>query len=71
MTERLKGVYVAFDRDIRDDDAEFILNAIRMIKGVKSVEANVVDADDWMNRQNIKSEYRTKILNVLKELDKN
>lgn len=30
MTERLKGVYVAFNEDYREDDAEQILAAIRM-----------------------------------------
>ncbi|MCP9947236.1 hypothetical protein [Actinomadura madurae] len=38
MTERHSGYLVALDHDIREDDAEAILNAIRMIKGVQSVQ---------------------------------
>jgi hypothetical protein len=34
MTDRLKGCVVTFDQDLRTDDAEAILNAIRMVKGV-------------------------------------
>jgi hypothetical protein len=33
MSDRLKGCIVSFDHDIREDDAEFYLNAIRAIKG--------------------------------------
>jgi hypothetical protein len=34
MTDRYNSLTVVLDRDIREDDAEHILNAIRMIKGV-------------------------------------
>lgn len=68
MTDRLKGVYVSFDSDIRDDDAQGIIDAIKMIKGVLHVETSVVDGDDWMNRSRISYEYKIKILEALKEL---
>lgn len=34
MTDRVKGLTVIFEQDIRDDDCEYITNAIRMIRGV-------------------------------------
>ena len=38
MTDRHKGYIVIIDRDIREDDAESILQAIQMIKHVIKVE---------------------------------
>ena len=37
MTMRFKGVTVTFDQDLRTDDAEAALNAIRCIRGVADV----------------------------------
>ena len=56
MTDRWKGVTVAFDRDICEDDAEAIVQAIRLIKGVASVASLVANVDDWTARQQIRVE---------------
>ena len=48
MTDRLKGVLVTFDRDIREDDAEPLLNAIKMIRGVLEVKPYIAGAEDHM-----------------------
>jgi DNA-binding phage protein len=37
MTDRHMGYVVVLDHDIRSDDAEYILNALRMVKGVQQV----------------------------------
>ena len=37
MTDRHSGYVVSLDHDIREDDAEAVLNALKMIKGVLSV----------------------------------
>lgn len=37
MTERHAGYLVVLDDDIREDDAEAVVNAIRMIKRVQAV----------------------------------
>jgi hypothetical protein len=68
MTDRLKGVVVTFDRDYRDDDVEFILNAIRMIKGVCSVDPLMAEHDDLMNRQRLKHEMRGKLYDAIAEV---
>jgi hypothetical protein len=47
MTDRLKGCTVVFEHDTRDDDAEGILNAIRMVKGVLSVAPDLAMPADW------------------------
>ena len=66
MTERLKGCWVAFDRDIREDDVQPIVDAISMIKGVIAVECSTDEPADWMARQRIKNELLDKIINVFK-----
>lgn len=38
MTDRHSGYLVVLDHDIREDDAEHIINAIRMVKGVQDVQ---------------------------------
>jgi len=64
MTDRLKGCVVSFEKDIRKDDAEYILNAIKMIKGVNSVETSIANYEDWMNRDRVKFEIRQKIYDI-------
>ena len=60
MTDRVKGCWVLFDKDIRVDDVEQITDAIKMIKGVQEVQISVADFNDWANRNRIKAELRDK-----------
>ena len=46
MTDRIEGVYVGFEEDVRDDAAENIINAILMIRGVEEVEISLTGSDD-------------------------
>lgn len=61
MIDRFNGLYVALDRDIRDDDAKAIIDAIRMVKGVNDVTGHVVDMDSYVAQQRIKNELWTKL----------
>ena len=47
MTDRLKGCTVVFDRDIRVDDAEHLLDAIRMLRGVIDVTPEIKVLSDF------------------------
>jgi len=60
MTDRIKGFTIVLDSDIKDDDLEYIENAIRMIKGVAGIQRSIVNAEDYMNRERIKLEFRQK-----------
>ncbi len=66
MSERLKGVTVVFEDDIRDEDAQAIINAIQMVKGVLHVEPSLSTHDDFMARVRVKSEMAEKIFDVIK-----
>ena len=67
MTDRLKGVWVAFDADIREDDAAPILAAILQIRHVRAVTPSIVDGGDWINRTRVRAELATKLVDVLRD----
>lgn len=60
MTDRVKGFTVTLEKDIRIDDVEVIMQAIRMIRGIADVEPSISTSEDHMNRQRIKYELRDK-----------
>ena len=43
MTARVKGCWVAFEQDLREDDAVPLLDAIQQLRGVLAVEAGTPD----------------------------
>lgn len=70
MTDRLKGVHVVFDRDIRTDDAEHMISVIRQMRNVAAVEPQITNIEDYYARARVKDELRAKILVWFKDLDK-
>lgn len=69
MTNRYNAVVVSFERDIRDDDAESIINAIRMIKGVVNVDPNVSDINMHVAETRAKIEIINKLYDLIKSLN--
>lgn len=68
MTDRFNALIVVLDKDYRDDDAEPILEAIRMIKCVQSVTGNVKNfGESWIAESRIKHELRSKLFDVFKD----
>lgn len=65
MTDRFYTLTVCLEKDMREDDAEYLINAIMMLKGVIDVQGNVANGDTWMAEQRAKRELTNKILNVL------
>jgi hypothetical protein len=61
VSDRLKGCWVSFERDMRAEDAEAILDAIRALRGVAAAEVSVADHADWMARQRVKHEIGEKL----------
>lgn len=68
MTESVKGFVVSLEKDIREDDVEYIVNAIKMIKGVQSVSLNVVNSDDYLNRTRIKYRLEDKLVKAVRDV---
>lgn len=65
MTDRYHSLTVVLDTEVREDDAEFILNAIRMIKGVISVSGNVTSVNHYVAVELARQEIREKINEAL------
>jgi len=65
MTDRYFALTVSLDENIRGDDAESIINAIRMIKGVLAVEPLVANPETWAAYQRAKSELAEKLWEAL------
>lgn len=67
MTDRLRGVFVAFERDIREDDAEQTIAAIRQLRGVAAVEPSVSSPSDFVAEIRVRRELSEKLRAVLAE----
>lgn len=67
MTTRLKGVVVLFEQDIREDDAEKILEAIRCLRNVADVRPVEAGIGDWMAAERARQELGLKLLEVLRK----
>ena len=61
MTDRYNTLTVVLDRDVRDDDAECLINAIKMLRGILSVSGNVANPSDYMAEERAKDNLRGKI----------
>lgn len=47
MTDRIYALSVVLEVNVRDDDLEPVLEAIKMIRGVLDVEPHVADVETW------------------------
>jgi hypothetical protein len=70
MTDRLNGVWVAFEKNVREDDAEATINAIRQIRGVLDVKKHVADPMAWIGEQRVRQELGTKLFDIIYPKDK-
>lgn len=71
MTDRIFSLTVILDREYRDDDVEAIADAVRMVRGVASVENGpVADVSHHMNKQTIFYEVQALLLKALDEYRK-
>jgi len=67
MTDRINGVFVTLGDDIRIDDAEYLLNALRMVKGVIDVSPNVSDSMNHVAKIRAKTELTNAMLDALRD----
>lgn len=67
MTDRVKGLTVVLDRDIRIDDIEVIVSAIRLLRGVASVDTVITTHEDYFARERVRSELVGKLYDALKK----
>lgn len=65
MTDRYNGLVVVLEQDIRDDDAEHIINAIKMLRGVLSVAGNVSDMASHIAQERADRQWRDRLHKLL------
>lgn len=65
MSDRIAAFIVTLEKDIRDDDAEAQLNAIRCIRGVRSVQPVVADTTLHIAEERARYELGQKLLDVV------
>lgn len=65
MSDRINSVTVVLNREIREDDCEPLLIAIRMIKGVLRVTPNIADSSEYMAIERAKEDLRHKLWGVI------
>lgn len=71
MTDRYKGFVVHLDKDMREDDCEEILTALRMIKHVADVKPLIYESPDGIAYQRGKTEIIHKLTDFIEDLYKN
>ncbi len=69
MTDRFNSLTVVLAHDVREDDAEDLMKAIGMIKGIIAVKGRVVDEDDYTAQQRVRHELSKKLWDVLYSKD--
>lgn len=65
MTDRHAGYIVTLADDVREDDAEHVINALRMIKGVLNVSPVPADIELHMATERAKQEITTRFHEIL------
>jgi hypothetical protein len=67
MTDRHAGYLITLTADIREDGAEATLNALRMVKGVASVEPVVSNLELHIGQQRADRRWREALINLVKD----
>jgi hypothetical protein len=70
MTDRFHTLTVVLEKDIREDDAVFLMNAIRAMRGVVSVGGVISDFDSHMAYTRARAELGNQLWEILYPKDK-
>jgi hypothetical protein len=65
MTDRYNAFIVVLEHDLRDDDAESTIEAIKHIRGVLSVKPRVANMGELIAEERIRHELGQKLWHVL------
>lgn len=65
MTDRIHSITVTLEKDMRVDDAEALLNAIAMMKGVIKVNGNVADIESHVAQERARHELGQKVIKAI------
>lgn len=69
MTDRVKGLTVVLEENIRVDDIEPLVDAIRLMRGVQSVHLQISEGGDFIVECRVRDNLRRKMYEFIdKEL---
>ena len=66
MTDRYHALTVVLDQNLRSDDVEGLINAIKLLSHVSDVTPHVANIDTYVAEARAKSELYTKLWEILK-----
>lgn len=69
MTDRINALTVVLEADIREDDAEPLIAAIRQMRGVLAVDGHVRTIEAHIERARATNHVRRKLMDLLAELN--
>lgn len=69
MTDRHAGYVVTLASDIREDDAEAIIAALSMVKGVISVKPIIANLDQQIAQVRVDGQWRERLWALLREAE--
>ena len=67
MTDRFGALHVVLEKDIREDDAEGLMDALRCFRGVLSVSGEVADINLHIATERVQQEVETRIIKALRD----
>jgi hypothetical protein len=65
LSDRYNYLIVVLEKDLKDEDAQPLLEAIKCLRGVLSVTPNVSDPAGWTAEERVRRELTEKLLQVL------
>lgn len=65
MTDRFHSLTVVLERDIRDDDAQSLMDAIKHFRHVVDVSGNVANTESHMAELRARNSLGEKILDIV------
>ena len=65
MSDAINSLTVVLERDMRDEDVDALIAAIKQLRGVASVSGNVVDINAHVAETRAKQEIYLKLLRVV------
>lgn len=66
MTDRINSLTVVLENEMRDDDAEQLISAIKMMRGVLNVSGIVSDhIDNYIAEERVRRELGKKLWEVI------
>jgi len=68
MTDRVKGLTVVLDQDIRIDDIQTLIDCIKMFRNVSSVEPVITEPGDFIDRKKITHDIKLKFYKFIEEI---